>query len=137
MAGKGEKYAQVSVDLQRWLKDFRRVNNLNQAQVAAMILDENGKPVDKSRISAMKRGKQNTMLYLQRIGKHIYKGDFSCMVQYAMDNDGIETLAMLQFKSKLGPSERKITDRISTGIRKAVAEKDMKKLKAILKVVEN
>ena len=95
MAKKGESYAQVRVDLGKWARDFMRINNLNQSQLASRIHDENGNSVNRARITDMLAGRQNTMDFLQRIGRSIYGRNYTTLEPYVMDEKGTHRLEKL------------------------------------------
>jgi len=136
MAKKGESYAQVKIDLGKWALDYMRINNLNQSQLANRIYDENGNPVNRARITDMIAGRQNTMKFLQMIVNSLYAGGYESMGRYAMDEAGEKTLAILNMEKNLSKSEEKVMKEHYELFMKAVAEKDMSKVKECIKILK-
>ena len=136
MAKKGESYAQVRVDLGKWAQDYMRINNLNQVDLANRLYDEGGKPVNRSRVCDMVKGRQNTMKFLGIVVDSIYGGDYTAMGRYAIDEDGEETLAILAFKKSLDKAGKGTTSRIVKAFMNAMANKKTDQIKAAIKLLE-
>ena len=136
MAKKGEPYARVQVDLAKWAADFLRINNLNHSQLANRIHDETGKPVNRARITDMLAGRLNTMEALQRVGRSIYNRNYMALEQYAMDDKGVKTLAILNMMENLEKSEQKVVDDHYQALMQAIAQKDLATIKECTKLLK-
>ena len=100
MPAKGEFYSRVDVACDKWAKDWLVKTGKRKADLARLF------GVADRFVYDLVRGRINTLKTLEIIVEKAEGGDYLVMGQYALTDEGLETLKEMQFKKKLSPLER-------------------------------
>jgi len=111
MPKKGSTYATIGVDLQKWLEDWREETGDSHAEVARKLSTKEDS-VHRARMTEMAKGLLNTMMFLEKVGERIYKGDYLKMAKYAMTDAGLDILKDRDIAGKLTPYQRDVLRQI-------------------------
>ena len=100
MPARGEFYSHVEVACDKWAKDWLVKTGKRQADLARML-----GVVDRF-VHDLVNGRINTLKTLEIIVEKAGGGNYLIMGQYALTDEGLETLKDMQFRKKLSPLER-------------------------------
>ena len=121
MPKKGSTYATVGVDLQKWLFDWCKETSDTYADVVRRLSTKKN-IVHRARMTEMAQGILNTMMFLEKIGERIYKGDYLQMAKYALTDDGLEILKDRNFAGKLTPYQKDVLRQVIEKAKKDVLD---------------
>ena len=97
MAKKGEILTRINVDLGKALRDWMDVHGNPPPGEMARLLHL--KPQESGRIKEILEGGRNTQLFMERLVKYLFSGDYNTMLKYAKDQlaqDRIQELALIE-----------------------------------------
>lgn len=106
MPAKGEFYSRVDIACDQWAKDWLVKTGKRQADLARLL-----GVVDRF-VHDLVNGRINTLKTLEIIVQKAEGGNYLNMAQYAVTDEGLDTLKEINFRKKLSPLERDQYNRI-------------------------